>query len=182
MVSFAPGGDDANDADSAQAEPLEYEFEQHVTFAVEGAAVLRYDAESRRLDDGSFVTSERGYWRLLRPPQSSDPGPGLVPGSGESSFFNDAASVEGLRNDAGSFDLEAVIVHPDGIAELYLGTIAGPRIDLATDAVLRPESARDYRAASRMFGLVEGHLLWVWDAAALGGPLRSMASARLARV
>jgi hypothetical protein len=33
-----------------------------------------------------------------------------------------------------------------------------------------------------MYGLVEGHLLWAWDMAALGEDLAAHASARLARV
>ncbi len=159
----------------------EYEFSQDVSFTVESSSVLRYNAIFHRLSDDSPVTSETGYWRIARPAHSFDAGPGLIAGVG-SSPFTTAESVEGLRNDAGSFDIEAVIAHPDGIAELYLGRVDGPRIDLVTDAVLRPENARDYRAATRMFGLVEGHLLWAWDAAALGVSLRSMASARLARV
>ena len=59
--------------------------------------------------------------------------------------------------------------------------VRGPRIDLATDAVIRPSSAKVYTAATRMYGLVDGHLLWAWDIAALGGELASHASARLAR-
>ena len=71
---------------------------------------------------------------------------------------------------------------PTGSASLYLGQITGPRIDLATDAVVRSAGAREYAAATRMYGLVDGHLLWAWDIAALGTDLRSQASARLARV
>jgi hypothetical protein len=47
---------------------------------------------------------------------------------------------------------------------------------------VRPASAKTYAAASRMYGLVEGHLLWAWDMAALGRDLAAHASARLARV
>jgi hypothetical protein len=55
-------------------------------------------------------------------------------------------------------------------------------VDLSTDAVLRSQSSKDYRAATRMFGLVEGSLMWVWDIAALGNPMASHASAKLERV
>ena len=74
------------------------------------------------------------------------------------------------------------IVHSDGVSELYLGAIRGPRIDVATDAVVRTAGAKVYAAATRMYGLVDGHLLWAWDIAALGRELSSHASARLARV
>ena len=76
----------------------------------------------------------------------------------------------------------AALVHADGVSELYLGQIKGPRIDIATDAVVRPAGAKDYAAATRMYGLVDGHLLWAWDIAALGYELAAHASARLARV
>jgi hypothetical protein len=89
--------------------------------------------------------------------------------------------LETLRNKDGGFDIEASILHPSGISELYIGQIKGARVDLATDAVLRSQSSKDYRAATRMFGLVEGALLWVWDIAALGNPMASHASARLER-
>ena len=93
-----------------------------------------------------------------------------------------ADDVEALRNADGGFDIEVSLVHADGVSELYLGQIKGPRIDIATDAVVRPASAKTYAAASRMYGLVDGHLLWAWDMAALGRDLASHASARLARV
>ena len=58
----------------------------------------------------------------------------------------------------------------------------GPRIDLATDLVARTSTAKEYTAATRMYGLVEGDLLWVMDMAAMGQPLTSHVSARLKRV
>ena len=46
-------------------------------------------------------------------------------------------------------------MHPDGVTELYLGQVKGPRIDLATDAVMRTASAKEYAAATRLYGLVD---------------------------
>ena len=37
-------------------------------------------------------------------------------------------------------------------------------------------------AATRLYGLVDSHLLWAWDIAALGEDLRTHASGRLSRV
>ena len=73
-------------------------------------------------------------------------------------------------------------MHPGGVNEFYLGRALPARIDLATDAVMRTASAKDYAAATRLYGLVDGHLLWAWDIAALGQDLRTHASGRLARV
>ena len=78
--------------------------------------------------------------------------------------------------------LEVLLVHPTGFAEIYLGSVQGPRIDLATDMVARTSTAKEYSAATRLYGLVEGDLLWAMDMAAVGQPLTSHASARLKRV
>ena len=67
------------------------------------------------------------------------------------------------------------------MAELYFGQIKGARVDIGTDAVLRSPNAKEYSAGQRMFGLVEGALLWAWDMAALGVSMRSHASGRLER-
>lgn len=140
-------------------------------------------AESNDSDDDALrpLAAETGYWRLGRPLGDADPGPAMLPGVGAHPFAN-AEAVETLRNAAGGFDLEVSLVHPDGVGELYLGQIAGPRIDLATDAVIRSASAKEYSAATRLYGLVDAHLLWAWDIAALGQDLRTHASARLAKV
>ena len=71
---------------------------------------------------------------------------------------------------------------PAASASSTSAQVNGPRIDLATDAVVRTAGAKDYAAATRLYGLVDGHLLWAWDIAALGQDLRTHASGRLARV
>jgi hypothetical protein len=105
----------------------------------------------------------------------------MLPGTGTAPFGT-ASAVETLRNPAGGFDIEVSILHPGGVSELYLGQAKGPRIDLATDAVLRSAGAKEHTASTRMYGLVDNHLLWAWDIAALGQKLATHASARLARV
>nr|WP_104127621.1 FABP family protein [Cryobacterium sp. Y57] len=132
-------------------------------------------------DEKTPLVTETGYWRLSRHQGDGDPGPGMLPGTGERPFTS-AAAVETLRNSDGGFDIEVTLVHPGGVAELYLGQVTGPRIDLATDAVLRTAGAKPYAAATRLYGLVDNHLLWAWDIAALGQELRTHASGRLARV
>ena len=159
------------------------EFAHRVSFSHDGGAYLNYSASAWLLTDGErrSLVSEMGYWRLSRPAGASDVGPGLLPAL-EPSLERTVDDVEQLRNAAGGFDIEAAIIHSDGVSELYLGQVRGPRIDIATDAVVRTAGAKAYAAASRMFGLVDQHLLWAWDIAALGGELASHASARLARV
>ena len=156
------------------------EFTQSVEFSYDNQSVLGYVAKST-LSDGTPLPTEVGFWRLEKSPEASDHGPGLLTGVGVKSITTHE-QLETLRNKDGGFDIEASILHPSGISELYVGQIKGARVDLATDAVLRSSSAKEYTAATRMFGLVEGALLWVWDIAALGNPMVSHASARLERV
>ncbi|AXA95141.1 MULTISPECIES: FABP family protein [unclassified Microbacterium] len=160
------------------------EFAHRVSFSHDGGDYVNYAASAWFVADDETrapLVAETGYWRLARPLGQADPGPALLPPSAVRDAGRTADDVESLRNQEGGFDLEVAIVHSDGISELYVGQVRGPRIDLATDAVVRPASAKVYTAATRMYGLVDGHLLWAWDIAALGGELGSHASARLAR-
>lgn len=162
---------------------VNHEFGQRVSFSHDGFPHLNYSSYAWLLesDPQQPLATETGYWRLSRPATPSDPGPGMLAGIGEPSYGN-AEAVETLRNDDGGFDLEVSLLHPGGVSELYLGQVKGPRIDLATDAVMRSGTAKDHSASTRLYGLVEGHLLWAWDLAALGRELQSHASARLAKV
>lgn len=166
----------------------EHEFGQRIAFTQDGTPHLQYSAVAWLADEESDdelerrpLFSEIGYWRLARPLGVADPGPGMLPGLGDP-VFTSADAVETLRNDTGGFDIEVSLVQPGGVTELYLGTVTGPRIDLGTDAVVRTASAKEYAAATRLYGLVDEHLLWAWDIAALGQDLRTHASGRLARV
>ena len=79
-------------------------------------------------------------------------------------------------------ELEVVLAHPTGIVEIWLGEIAGTKIEMRTDVVARTESAKEYTAGHRLYGFVDGDLLWAYDMAAVGQPLQSHISARLKRV
>ena len=161
----------------------ESEFGMRVAFTHDGTPHVQYTSSAWLLgsEDTRPYYSEIGYWRLSRPLGDGDPGPGMLPPTGDAPFTT-AESVETLRNERGAFDLEVSIVQPGGVSEVYIGEVNGPRVDLATDAVMRTAGAKQYAAATRLYGLVEGHLLWAWDIAALGQDLRTHASGRLARV
>jgi hypothetical protein len=163
-------------------ETVTHEFGQRLSFSQDGLPNLNYTSYTWLLDTAQTpLATETGYWRLSRPAAAGDPGPAMLPAGGDRPF-DSAEDVETLRTANGGFEIEVSLVHPDGISELYLGEVNGPRIDLATDAVMRSASAKEYSAATRLYGMVEGHLLWAWDIAALGQDLRTHASARLARV
>lgn len=164
----------------------ERQFGQHIDFvAPEGVGYLHYTAHSWLLtDDGelsSRLTMETGFWQLTRPRGDADVGPGMLPPSGEPAYTT-AESIETLRGDDGGFGLDVSLVHPGGIVEQYVGSATGAQINLATDVVARSENSKDYSAATRLYGLVGGELMWAWDMAAGGHELASHASARLKKV
>jgi hypothetical protein len=76
-------------------------------------------------------------------------------------------------------EVEVLLTHPTGIVEIYLGVHAPARVELATRGVLTTETAKPYRAGKRMYGLVEGRLMWVMDMAAMGHDLQPHVSAEL---
>jgi len=157
------------------------EFGQRISFSHDGFPYLNYNSYTWVGEESRPLVSETGYWRLSRGLTESDPGPGMLPGVGDIEYAN-AEAVETLRNEAGGFDIEVAVLHPGGVSELYLGQVKGPRIDLATDAVMRSAGAKEHSASTRLYGLVDNHLLWAWDIAALGQELSSHASGRLAKV
>ncbi len=100
---------------------------------------------------------------------------------------DDGQEVRPLALETGFFrpqpdgGLEVVLAHPTGFVEVYYGTVEGAKIELATDAVVRTASAKQYSAGQRLYGLVEGDLLWTFDMAAQGEELQSHIWARLQR-
>ena len=78
--------------------------------------------------------------------------------------------------------LEVVLAHPTGIAEIYIGEIAGTKIEMATDAVVRTSSAKEVTAGHRLYGLIGKDLGYAYDMAAMGQPLQAHVSAQLKHV
>jgi hypothetical protein len=78
--------------------------------------------------------------------------------------------------------VEVLLAHPTGIAEVYVGTIDGTRVELSTDVVARTATAKEVSANHRLYGLVEGELMYAVDMAAMGQPLTPHLSARLRRL
>jgi hypothetical protein len=145
-------------------------FGQEVEFSHDGRPFLSYRSLTWLLDDAGNqvrpLASESGYWR---------------PGATTEITLGDDEDPQGA-GPASETELEVLLAHPTGYVEIYLGTVRGPRIDLATDLVARTSTAKEYTAATRLYGLVESDLLWAMDMAAMGQPLQSHASARLKRL
>ena len=101
---------------------------------------------------------------------------------------NDGNQVRPLASETGFWrpqpdgSLEVMLAHPTGYAEIWLGHVDGAKVEIATDVVARTASAKAYTAGRRLYGLVEGELLWAMDMAAVGEPLQAHVSGRLKKV
>jgi hypothetical protein len=133
-------------------------FGQEIEVSQDGRTFLRWDSRTWLLgEDGSKVrplATESGFWRVAGPAPETDSGSAV----------------------------EFLLAHPTGYVEIYVGTVEGAQINLRTDVVARTETAKEYSAATRIYGLVGGDLLWAMDMAAVGQPLQSHASAQLKKV
>ena len=87
----------------------------------------------------------------------------------------------GFWRPQGDGTLEVVMSHPEGYTEIWYGKINGAQIELTTDAVVRTATAEDYAAGRRLYGNVEGDMLWTLDKAANGLPLQTNLWGRLIR-
>ena len=76
---------------------------------------------------------------------------------------------------------ELVLTHDNGSVEVWYGRTDGARLELATDLVARTETAPEVTAGKRLYGLVEGDLLYAWDLAAHGQEMQSYTWGRLQR-
>ena len=85
--------------------------------------------------------------------------------------------------------IEAVISHITGITEIWTGInevlsiedakITSARARLATNLVGRTPSAKPVDAGDRLYGLMNGELMWTYDMAAVGQEMQNHLWARL---
>lgn len=94
----------------------------------------------------------------------------------------DAALETGFLRCRPEGRLELLLAHNTGFVEIWHGEAETAKFELATDAVVRTESAKEYVAGKRLYGLVEGDLLYAYDMAAMGQELQPHTWARLQRV
>jgi len=79
-------------------------------------------------------------------------------------------------------EVEFLLAHHTGFTEIWYGRVEGAKLELTTDVVARTHSAKEHTAAHRLYGLVDGDLLYAHDMAAMGQPMQSHIWARLKRV
>jgi hypothetical protein len=93
----------------------------------------------------------------------------------------DAALETGFLRCLEDGKVELLLSHNTGFVETWHGTAQGGKLQLTTDAVVRTESAKEYVGGSRLYGNVEGDLLYAYDMAAMGQALQPHLWARLQR-
>ncbi|MBE1486712.1 FABP family protein [Plantactinospora soyae] len=135
----------------------DFDYAQEIRISHDGRPFLHYESRAWLLDEeGQPIRPagrEVGWWRPV------------------------------LKDDGSATDeLEVMLAVPTGIMELHLGKVTGTRVEIVTDAVLRTSTAKEVTAGHRLYGIVEGALLYAQDMAALGHPLSPHLSARLIRV
>ena len=144
-------------------------FVQTIQFDHDGGPYLSYASTIRLLPDG-VDPAELG---------------GVGDGDGrvwqrESGFWRCTPAAADDRS-TDEHNVEVLLTDPSGHLSLYLGTVGDGRIDLASDLIAQTSTAVDVSAATRLYGLVQGELMWAWDMAAFGRPMQPYASARLSR-
>lgn len=132
--------------------PADFEYGQQVRFAHDGRPFLHYES-----------------WSWLIGPD----GEVIRPAAREIGWWR--------PGDGTAFEL--LLTHPTGFAEIYYGAVRSTtQWELSTDVVARTHTAKEVTANHRLYGIVEGDLLYAVDMAAVGQPLQPHLSARLSRV
>ena len=96
-------------------------------------------------------------------------------------MVREAAQEAGFLRCRPEGKVELLLTHNTGFVEIWYGEAEDGKLDLTTDAVVRTESAKEYVGGKRLYGNVEGDLLYAYDMAAVGQPLQPHLWARLVR-
>jgi hypothetical protein len=135
-----------------------FSFIQQLEFNNDGRPFIDYESKSWELNAdgtaGNPLHSEKGFWK---------------PGEGTS--------------------VEVSISHVTGISEIWTGLnevltieeakITSARARIATQWVGRVPSAKPVDAGDRLYGLMNGELMWTYDMAAVGQEMQNHLWARL---
>jgi hypothetical protein len=129
---------------------------------------LRFGQWIRFSHDGrGFLAYESRSWRL------TEDGAIVGPGVRESGFWRPR----------GRDDVELLVTNPDGLVELYVGSARTTTSwELSTDVMARTPDAPDVSRAVRLYGIVEGALMYAIDRAGPDEAPRPWMSARLERI
>jgi nitrobindin-like protein len=134
----------------------DFDYGQEIRISHDGRPFLAYESRAWLLDGQSRPVRpagrESGWWRPV------------------------------VRDGEPTGELEVLLTTPTGIMELHVGRVDGHKVELATDAVMRTATAKEVTAGRRLYGIVDGDLLYAQEMAAVGHHLAPHLSARLTRV
>ncbi|MCF6509837.1 FABP family protein [Blastococcus sp. MG754426] len=130
----------------------DHRFGQWVRFAHDGRGFLAYESRTWRLTDDGAIVG---------------------PDVRESGFWRPR----------GEDDVELLVASPDGLVEIYVGTARTTTSwELTSDVLARTPDAPDVTRSVRLYGIVEGALMYAIDRAVGERPPRPVMSARLERL
>jgi len=93
----------------------------------------------------------------------------------------DAAQETGFLRCLEGGKLELVLAHNTGFSEIWYGLAEGGKVELHTAGVGFTETAKEVTSGHRLYGNVEGDLLYAYDMEAMGQELQPHLWARLQR-
>lgn len=134
---------------------LSYTSTIRLVVAPDDASSIDGDDTPGAAEPDAVWSTEQGFWRI--PPERP----------------------EGMGSDLSPVEL--LLADPSGHVAVYVGATGNGRIDLVSDLIARTATGAEVTAGKRLYGLVQGDLMWAHDLAAFGQPMQSYASARLAR-
>jgi hypothetical protein len=118
-------------------------------------------------DGRGFLAYESRTWRL----------------TADGSIVGPDARESGFWRPRGQDDVELLVTNPDGLVELYVGRARTTTSwELTTDVLARTPDAPEVTRAVRLYGIVDGALMYAIDRAGADQPLRPTMSARLERI
>jgi hypothetical protein len=118
-------------------------------------------------DGRDFLSYESRTWRL----------------TADGAITGPDARESGFLRPRGDDDVELLVASPEGLLELYVGQARTTTSwELTSDVLARTPDAPDVERAVRLYGIVEGALLYAIDRAGAAQELRPTMSARLERI
>jgi len=134
----------------------DFDYAQEIRISHDGRPFLQYESRAWLIaEDGSAIRPaqrETGWWRPV------------------------------LADDRPTDEIEVLLNSPTGIMQLLIGRVDHLKIEMVSDAVVRTVTAKEVSAEQRLYGIVDGALLYAQEMAAVGQPLQADLSARLPRV
>lgn len=134
----------------------DFDFAQEIRISHDGRPFVRYESRSWLIeDDGTPIrpaARESGWWRPV------------------------------LRDDQPTDEIEVLLNSHTGIMQLLIGRVDHLKIEMVSDAIVRTVTAKEVTAEQRLYGIIEGALLYAQEMAAVGQPLQPHLSARLPRI